>query len=468
MVGCYNLMGSSLNEATIYSQVILLKIFRYYTLLFLLILYPYQNTLNMLVGFSLKPIWLGLPFLLFIDVIFRRVAAGRKFGIFVERYGLLYLVVGLIFLPLALIVSFIGAVQGFLVQYLGIFSFFVFKDLRVDERRKKIMIVAIFSSLFVTVVYGIYEYFFARFALVDWLIAHSSNSFVNGSIPVENSFKRVTAGVFYRSQSFELAFLEFGYQGFLLSTLSLGILFLWSDLRKKVWMAIATLLSFIGMLSSLTFSAVGMFIAGFFYFIFGLRGFKRLRRVILLSLLMFFFAVALLFTIPQFRDTVGLALEFNSAGSKLAVHTDAGSLFESSHVLSYLIIGRGTATASTSQRWFPVEWFVENQYVATVVETGIIGLAVYILFMISIYLHLRRIKKRFQYGSFDYALVVSLIWVWVFYVAVGFIHGAWGSDVDFMFMGLVGLISNKYATYNNLSALTTARNGNISTTQTSS
>ncbi len=402
----------------------------------------------MLVGFSLKPITLGLPFLLFVGIIFRKFSTSTSYGL-LEKGSLLNLGVAIIFLPLTLIISFTGAVEGFLVEYLGVFSFFVFKDLRIDERRKKVLIVAMLASLFLSVVYGIYEYFFARFDLVDWLVAHSSNTFVNGSIPVSDSFKRVTEGVFYRSQSFELDFLSFGYQGFFLCTVLLGILLFYESLRRRIWIAIATILSFIGMFTSLTFSAVGMFITGFFYYLLNLHGFRRIKRISLASIIALFILAMILSTIPDVRDTLNLALKFNSVGAKLGVHAGEGR-FENAHVMDYILIGRGTATASTSQRWFPLEWFVENQYLATIVETGLIGLVTYLIFMISIYAHLRKMKKKLHYGTLDYALVICLMWIWVFYVVVGFVHGSWGNNIDFMFMGLVGLISNRYTRKNDI------------------
>jgi hypothetical protein len=419
---------------------------RYSLLLSLLLVYPYQSTLNLLVGYSIKPLTYGVPFLLFLGVIFRRINTmppGRRFTLPIEKYSLLNLVTALVFLPLSLAISFEGASMGFLVQYVGVFSFFVFKDLRINSKQKETIIFAMIASLFVSVVYGVYEYLFARFVLVDWLVAHSSHSTITGDIPLNETYKLMfyVGSVFYRSQSFELAFLAFGWQGFFLTTLLLGILFLWDSLRRKIWMALAMLLSFLGMVSSVTLSAVGMFVVGYFYFLLHLRGLRKIR-IVFLSILMLGILILSIFLIPSVRQTVELGLEYNSAKNKLAAH-EIDSNFDRADVLHNFIMGRGTASSSTLQRWFPEEMYVEHQYYSTIAERGIIGLIVYLLFMYSIYSHLRSMKRSLRYGTLDYAVVVSLIWVWVFYVVVGFIHNSWGYDIDFMFMGLVGLISNR-------------------------
>jgi len=415
---------------------------RYYLALLLLLIYPYQNTLNLIIGFSLKPITYGLPFLLFIAIIFKRFKtspAGSRFVLPLERYSLLDLTTAVIFLPLAMVISFTGALTGFITLYLGVFSFFLFSDLRINAKKRNILVLVLLASLLISVVYGVYEYLFAKFELVDWLVERSSHAFLEGDI--SEGYKRYS-DIFYRSQSFELGFLPFGYQGFFLTTLLLGIVLLSNAFRGKIWIALAAVLSFLGLLSSVTLSAIAMCIGGYFYFLVHLRGLRRVK-IIVVSICLLYGAVMAIMWDSDLLSVVELGLEVTSAKSKLEAHEEDN--FDKADVIDNLVIARGTGTSSTSQQLFPKEMFIEHQYYATLAERGIIGLATYLLFMISLYLHLNAKKKKLDRGTFNYAIVVSLIWVWVFLIVVGFIHNSWGGNVDFMFMGLVGLMSNKFA-----------------------
>lgn len=424
---------------------------KYLSMLGLLIILPFQNSLNLLIGFSIRPLTLGLPiFFLADDVLaFWSVKRNHIRRLYLFEFLALSLILFAVFyLPVsARAGSIVGGAYGFVTQFQGLFAYFVIRNLSLNDDQARKILVAMLIPLVIMVGYGFFEFMWAQYEHIDWLVAHSSHPFVQDRANLIGGYYRQTmsGAAYYRSQSFELEFVSFGYSGYVLSSILLAGVLLVRRWRKSRWMWIALALAVLGLASSVTISAIGIF-----FLVFWIVGWEGLRhrgnaKYVWVSLpvlaIVSLIIVGVLF--PQVMTPIRQRLSSLSLSERHEVHA-RGNLVLWDQVSPFLIFGRGTGTSGPgSTKFFPpgqYDYFVENEYLSNIAEWGLPGLLFYLLFMFGLGWHILRMKRRYPCGSLGYALGVGLFCVSVGYVLIGFYHNVWGqSSIDVQFMTLLAL-----------------------------
>jgi hypothetical protein len=424
---------------------------KYLSIIGLLVILPFQNSINLLLGFSIRPLTLGLPIFFLIDdlivfLISKRRAIRKPYNFEVVTIGLIVLAIS--YLPASASAgSLIGGIYSFIFQFQGIFTYFVIRNLSLKEDQSKKLLVIMLISLVIMVGYGIVEFLWAQYSHIDWLVAHSNHPFVQDQANLISGYYRAaqTGPASYRSQSFELEFISFGYSGYVLSSLLLAVLVLAPRWRKKPWMWVALVLAVLGLASSVTISAIGVFFLSFC--IVGFNGLLHRGNAkfvwVLLPVLAVGGLVVTYMLSPQLATPILQRLENLSLSSRHAVHIRFNQ-FYLEKVKPFLFFGRGTGTSGPgSTKFFPFGeygYFVENEYLSNITEWGILGLLVYLLFMFSLGWHILRKKRQYRYGTLGHALGIGLLSVFIGYVLIGFYHNVWGqSSIDVQFLTLLAL-----------------------------
>jgi hypothetical protein len=424
---------------------------KYLSMLGLLIILPFQNSLNLLIGFSIRPLTLGLPIFFLVDDILAFWSLKRKrirrLNLF-DVSALSLIIFAVFYLPVsALAGSILGGAYGFVTQFQGLFAYFVIRKLSLNDDQVRKILVAMLISLVMMVGYGFFEFMWAQYRHIDWLVAHSSHPFVqDGANLVRGYYRQTMSGAaYYRSQSFELEFISFGYSGYVLSSTLLPGVLLSRRWRKNRWMWIALALAVLGLVSSVTISAIGIFFLAFW--IVGWEGLRHRGNAkyawVSLPVLAVVGLIVAGVLFPQVMTPIRQRLSSLSLSARHEVHT-RGNLILWDRVSPFLIFGRGTGTSGPgSAKFFPssqYDYFVENEYLSNIAEWGLPGLLFYLLFMFSLGRHILRMKRQYPYGSLGYALGVGLFSIFIGYVLVGFYHNVWGqSSIDVQFMTLLAL-----------------------------
>jgi hypothetical protein len=425
----------------------------YLSVLGILVILPFQNSLNLLIGFSIRAPILGLWAFFFMDTLLTQFASRReqtwKLCLF-EAMALLLTFWAIIYLPVAAWAgSIFGGVYGFIVQFQGILAYFVIRSLSLTEKQIRKLLAVMLVSLVIMVGYGFYEFMWAQYKHIDWLVAHSRHPFVQdlGSLAGRAYYRQQwVAGASYRSQSFELEFVSFGYSGYVLSSVLLAVVVLGRRWRKSRRMRIALGLAVLGLGSSVTLSAIGIFFLSFW--IVGWEAFRRRGNAKYAWILLPTLAMAGIIVAWAIFPHIFVPIQERLAGLSLAdrhqIHT-RGNLVLLERVLPFVLMGRGTGTSGPGAlKFFPSEefptYFTENEYLGNIAEWGLPGLLVYLLFMFSLARHIIRLKRRYRWGSLGYALGVGLFCVTIGYSLIGFYHNVWGqSSIDVQFMTLLAL-----------------------------
>ncbi len=418
---------------------------KYLSVLLTLIILPFQNTLNLVVGFSIRALILVIWALFFVDlilVLFSSPKRVRQLSFF-EQMALVLSGWAVIYLPVSFLVadSLLGGIQGFLVQFQGIFAYFVVRSLKLTERQTKKILLIMLISLVVMVGYGFYEFIWGQYQLIDWLVAHSNHPYIQqaqGQVYL-GYYRQLQSGIdYYRAQSFELEFVSFGYSGYVLSSCLLAVVLLSRRWRKSPWLWMALLASALGLISSVTLSAIAIFFFSFWFI-----GWEALRHRgnakyvwILMPILAIISLISIWFISPHTFAPVQKRLEKISLADRSQVHLIDNQKVLAQVLPQVVLIGRGTGTSGPGSGHSG--YFIEQEYAGNAAEWSWLGLGIYMVFMFSLLRHIIRLKRRYQWGSLGYALGTGLLCVTIGYLLIGFYHNVWGqSSIDVQFMILL-------------------------------
>jgi hypothetical protein len=430
--------------------VINLGLFKFISVIALLAVLPFQNTLNLVLGTSIRPLTLGLLVVLFLDGLRLLVKRNHKFNFF-EQMALLWIGFALLYIPVTMFAigsipkGFEAGIFGFMVQYQGFMAYFIIRSMRLSNRQSVRILKVMFITLTIVVGYGFFEYFWGQYKLLNWLIENSRHPYI-----LEGEYgyfrQRVGAG-FYRSQSFILEFVTFGYFGYVLSSILFAVVALSRKARKKKLLWVALTLAVLGLLSSITLSGIAILVLTA-----GVVGWETLRRrgmakYAFLLIPIFVVISFLLFIIsqPAVVETIEDQLsQQKSIYDRLVVHLEYNVAYLNEIPLETMLLGRGMGTSGPgSRRYFPREqydFFIENEYLGNVAETGLISFFLYLLLIFALVRYILIIKRQFPWGSHGYALGVGLFCVTLGYILIGFSHNVWGqATIDVQFMMLLAL-----------------------------
>jgi len=432
--------------------VIPLTRFKFLLILALVIVAPYQNSLNLVLGFSTRPVILGTLAVLFLDGLRVLAQSGQKPSL-MEQAALLWIALAILYIPMAIFTAgsvargILAGIYGFLLQFQGVFAYFAIRSLRLSAAQAKAFLLALVVSLVLMVGYAFYEFLFARYALVNWLVSNSAHPFVQDQASLMQSYYRMklSGPAFYRSQSFELEFVSFGYSGFVTSSLVLAMCLLSRRWCRRPLAWIAVVVSSLGLVSSFTISSIASFLVSALLVLCVRTAHKGVPKLGWMGLLV---AAAILVAVtilaaPHVVAPIRERLANLQLVERHEVHADAASEYLG-RVVPSLFIGRGTGTAGPgSSKFLPKEeyrLFIENEYLGNIAEWGVPGLLIYLFFMFTLARHLIHLLRLYRYGSLGYALLVGLFSVALGYAVIGFYHNVWGqSSIDVQFMSLVAL-----------------------------
>jgi hypothetical protein len=431
---------------------LLLGKFKFVVILMLIVILPFQNTLNLLLGFSIRPVTLGLLAVSFFHSILTLLKRRQKLYFF-EQLALLWIGLAIFYIPVTALTSknIIAGIEagifGLMIQYQGFLAYFVVRGMQFSKLQTFWILKVMLISLTVLVGYGFYEYFWGQYQLLDWLVEHSRHPHI---LEGEYGYFRQRVGaIYYRSQSFVLEFVSFGYFGYVLSSILFAALALSQQVRKKFILWIALALAMLGLFSSLTLSGIAILLLTIC--VVGWEAWRKRGNAKYLLLLIplfavFSFIVVMIFK-PSITETIFEQLDYQkSIAERLQVHIDINKEALNKTPIETLILGRGIGTSGPgSRRYFPsnqYDFFIENEYIGNLAETGFLSLILYPLLMISLLMHIRKITRSYQWRSIGYALGVGIYCVTLGYILIGFSHNVWGqAAIDVHFLMLIGIWS---------------------------
>jgi hypothetical protein len=414
--------------------------------IFLVIILPFQNTLNLLVGFSLKPLAL-IPMFFCIDQIVLIFASGKfKKPNFFELFSILLIVYAIIYIPPVLLLPFdaldalFGSVLGFFVQLQGLLYYFFIVNIRLTPQRTRRLFVCIIVVLFVLVGYGVYEYLFDQYGLADFLVKHSNHPAISGVEVMLYRQRYYAIEPVYRSMSFELDFVSLGYYGFFLSSVFFALVLLNPYWRGKIGLWGLLLIAIFGLLSSLTISAIGCFVISCVIIWWVWREKIKLAYTIVLVTLAIVIFLGAILGIPGVTERIQDV--FMGKDIQFASHRELNSRLWSEEFFKY-VFGRGTGVSGNTAINYFEGYFIENEYIGNVSEWGWAGFLLYIFFIFSLLGNTWRLSRIFPKGSVRRALSVGLFTVTIGYILIGFYHNVWGqSNVDVLFLTLLALLQS--------------------------
>lgn len=421
-------------------------------LLFLAFMLPFENTLNLVLGYTLRPLTLFIPFLLFLFVLYRIFENKFKLNL-LDILALLLMAIGFIYIfPALTTISLSEAMMGFFLQFQAFFVYFIVRYFTFEKEEILKLSKVAFICLFILLAYGVYEFIFARYELIDWIVANSHHPFAKSQAnSTEGFYRQKFLGDFlYRSQSFLLEFVSFGYYGFLLSSICFAVYFL-HKVKKKRFLLLALIISFLGLLSSVTLSSLTATLVTF-AIVFGFSVYNDIRKLFNLIKVVFF-SICVFFLFYAFnqetKEFIDNSLEAVSLIDRLQAHSNATKEDNSSFFLNNLF-GHGTGVAVTNIEGL----FIEQEYKGNFAEWGLLGYLLYIAFYLVLIYTITKLIKINPLHSLGYALSVGAFCLAIGFGLTGFVHNLWGSSTSLViFFGLVGILLTNYKTLNQVEEL---------------
>jgi hypothetical protein len=427
--------------------VVSLSRIKFVALVVLVAILPFENTLNLLIGFSLKPLVL-IPFVICVDALLHILASGKSArpkllnvaAVVLMLWAICYIPVTLL-LPVPPLHALTGSLLGFFIQFRALIYYFALLSLALDAQQTKRMFWIVLGTLFILVSYGVYEFLFERYGLVNFVLAHSKHAAISEYGLDRSLYYQQYSSGSYRSMSFSLEFVAFGYAGFVLASIVSALVCLAPHWRKKAYFWSLPLISVLGLLSSQTVSAIGSFLVScLLIWIMWKQKIKMYYSMLLLILAL----VVLLLAIAYFPEVVGRLSDILTGRDIQADwHHAYNAQFFRAEFSKYVFLGYGTGVAGPTEAKYFRGYGVEHEYFGNAIQWGWPGLLLYVIFMISLIRHTYRIRHLFPAGSVRYALSVGLFVVAVGYSLIGFYHNVWGqSSVDVCFLVLLAMLTS--------------------------
>ncbi len=455
VVGITGLLGGFLAFVTVPLRI--RQRIKYLSILAIFVVLPFQNTLNLIVGFSIRAGMLVVITLFFIDTIFTLIFLRgkhvQKLNHF-EAASLAFMLLAVLYLPGAAAAgSLVGGIQSILQRFQGVFAYFIVRNLPLKEKQVKRLVLVMLIPLVIMVAYAVPEFLWWRYQLIDWLVANSTHSFIQEGGAVGYYRQYWSGSENFRAQSFELTFLALGYSGHMLSSVLLAMVFLSRRWRKKLWPRLALVLAILGTVASATLSSIAIILIAF-----GMVGLIALQRrgnakfiwlfavgFVVIGILAGGIVGQMLFP-DQLALIVDRIVHLNIV-NRLMVHVGSSESAWRSVSAEVFLIGKGTGVP-TMQRYFGLENYIEHEYLGDLIAWGVLGLVVYSLFMLSLFVLIIHVGRHYVWGSLGYALGVGLFCIALGYFLIGFAHPIWGqTSTDVHFMTLLALWTRGYALF---------------------
>jgi hypothetical protein len=408
---------------------------------------PFENTLNLLVGFSLKPLAI-IPFFFCIDSAMRTLVSGKhRIPKMFEFAATTLIIWAILYIPMTLLLpvpplqALMGGLLGFFIQFRALFYYFAVRSISLDSRQTQRLLQVILVTLFVLTAYGVYEYMFDRYGLADYLLEHSQHPAISEYDMARGlRYQQYTIGT-YRSMSFSLEFVTFGYSGFVLSSIFFALLLINPHWRKRIRLWILLIVAVLGLLSSQTISAIGSFLMSC-ALVWGIWKQKvKLYYGIAVLVVIVIIGFIASRSLPEVVDRMVDIVKGDDLQARW--HHAYNARFFREEFSKYVLLGYGTGVAGPTEAKYFHGYGVEHEYFANAIQWGWPGLLIYILFMLSLLRRTWVSRFRFPKCSVRYALSVGLFAVAVGYTLIGFYHNVWGqSSVDVQFLVLLAMLTS--------------------------